>query len=519
MRWLAALAILLSCCAASASGSFTVLCYHEIRDDVRDYPDPFAVDTAALVQQFAWLRGNGYVPVSLQDIVSARQGGKPLPDKAVLLSFDDAYLSFYTKVYPLLREFRYPAVLGVVGRWIDDTSGGSAPYGESNMVAAASFPSWAQLREMSDSGLVELASHSYDLHRGIAGNPQGNLQPAATTRAYNASGRYEADGAWRERVNADLARNSAAIERATGRRPRAIVWPYGSYNGELLRIAAALGMPVALTLEDGPNTPEVPLSAVRRVLIQHNPSLAEFAFEVRGPLRPEPLRMVRLSLDKVYSADPEEQEARLSRLMERMLTLKPTHVILDATSDTDGDGIADAAYFPTRHLPLRADLFNRAAWQLASRVDVKVFAAMTVERLRLSTLEKKDLFDDLARHAPFDGLVFVDGGADDIGPLANAASQWRAIKVARLHPDLARASADTSSDFVLLPAAAGMARSPGSPRQIYMLQGDDAELAVRMRALQLRGTLNFGYAGDDAGRDSPRLDELAPVFSLRVHPR
>ena len=109
--------------AVSVAGAFTVLCYHEARDEVRDYPDPYAVDTAALVRQFAWLRGNGYTPVSLDEIVAARHGGKPLPAKAVLLSFDDAYLSFYTRVYPLLREFRFPAVLGVVGKWIDDPHG------------------------------------------------------------------------------------------------------------------------------------------------------------------------------------------------------------------------------------------------------------------------------------------------------------------------------------------------------------------------------------------------------------
>jgi len=87
--------------AVAVPGAFTGLCYHEARDEVRDYPDPYAVDTAALVRQFAWLRGNGYTPVSLDEIVAARQGGKPLPAKAVLLSFDDAYLSFYTRVYPL----------------------------------------------------------------------------------------------------------------------------------------------------------------------------------------------------------------------------------------------------------------------------------------------------------------------------------------------------------------------------------------------------------------------------------
>ena len=63
--------------AAALPGAFIVLCYHEVRADVRDYPDPFAVDEGSLVAQLGWLRGNGYSPVSLDQIVAARSGGKP----------------------------------------------------------------------------------------------------------------------------------------------------------------------------------------------------------------------------------------------------------------------------------------------------------------------------------------------------------------------------------------------------------------------------------------------------------
>lgn len=118
MRWLAPLALVVASCmttavtvagerdvvaastAGAVAGAFTALCYHEAREEVRDSPDPYAVDTAALGRQFQWLRENGYTPVSLGEIVAARQGGKPLPAQAVLLSFDDAHLSFYTSDYP-----------------------------------------------------------------------------------------------------------------------------------------------------------------------------------------------------------------------------------------------------------------------------------------------------------------------------------------------------------------------------------------------------------------------------------
>jgi biofilm PGA synthesis lipoprotein PgaB len=551
----------------AAAGAFVVLSYHEARDEVRDYPDPYAVDTAALVQQFAWLRGNGYTPVSLDQIVAARAGGKPLPPKAVLLTFDDGYLSFYTRVYPLLREFRYPAVLAVVGKWIDNPRGEAVMYGEKDSIPAASFPTWGQLREMADSGFVEIASHTYDLHRGLLANPQANLQPAATARVYDAAtGGYEDDTSWRKRVSADLAMSALVIERETGRRPRAIVWPYGSYNDELVRMAGEWGMTIGLTLDDGTNTPDVPLTALRRNLIEHYPTLAEFIIEVRGPRNPQPVRVVQASLDDVYSADPVQQERNLSALLDRILILKPTHVFLQATSDADGDGIADAAYFPNRHLPVRADLFNRAAWQLASRVDVKLYAVMPATGFRFVQNIVAEIYEDLARHANFDGLVFDDrlqpGGADDARVLeatrefARRARAFRAplLTVRTVYIDASPATVPqyaqkfaAAYDYVALVVppvrntplaedgslttlAARIAAAPGDAgmrrKIIFMLKnsplhadpGGASPLALQMRALQTGGALNFGYVPDDFLHDNPPLAQIAPALSLRVYP-
>ena len=547
-----------------AAGSFVTLSYHEARDEVRDYPDPYAVDSAALVRQFAWLRGNGYTPVSLDEIVAARKGGKPLPAKAVLLTFDDAYLSFYTRVYPLLREFNFPAVLAVVGKWIDAPQGTVVLYGEKSSIPAASFPTWRQLREMADSGLVEMASHTYDLHRGVLANPQANLQPAATARVYDpATGGYEDDTSWRMRVSADLAQNATTIERETGRRPRAIVWPYGSYNEELVRMAGEWGMTIGLTLDDGANTPDVPLTAMRRTLVEHNPTLAEFVVEVRGPRYPEPVRVIQVNLDDVYSTDPAQQERNLSVLLDRVQALKPTHVYLQATADTDGDGIADMAYFPNRHLPLRGNLFNRAAWQLASRVDVKVFAVMPVATVRLAPVNIAEVYEDLARHASFDGLVFDDKSAPDGVDSASLeftrelAARVRAFRaplptVRTVYMDALPATAPgavaakqtaqrlaafaAEYDYVAqvsTPTCESVARADGAPgeadirrKTVFMLQSsrvpagrpDCNPVARQMRALQLGGALNFGYIPDDFLHDSPPLAQVAPAMSLRVYP-
>jgi len=432
------------CGQARAEGSFRVLCYHDVQEDVRVEPDPYAVDTAQLVAQFAWLKENGWRVVALDDVIAAREGRKPLPDKAVMLTFDDGYRSAYTRVYPLLKLFGYPAVIALSGHWLDAPAGKTVEYGGKE-VPRERFLSWEQVREMSASGLVEVASHSYDLHRGVVANPQGNLIPAAVAYRYDAEA-YEDGAVHAARVRADLARNSALIKSRTGRAPRIMVWPYGRDSGEAIETAGELGMPFAMNLDGGRNPAGGDLSRIQRDVIVNNPSLSDFIALLRKPEAPPPQRVVHVDLDYVHDVNPVQQQANLDRLIDRIRALRVTAVYLQAYSDPDGNGEATELYFPSRHLPMRADLFSHVAWQLKTRALVQVYAWMPVlafelpsgnpvaqqlvqsadpdapksaryRRLSPFSAEAREaigeIYEDLARHARFDGLLFHDDATFD----------------------------------------------------------------------------------------------------------
>jgi hypothetical protein len=114
--------------------SFRVLCYHDVRDKLQDtlkaWPESAALDTQDLIEQFEWLQANGHHVVSLDAILAARNGGPKLPEKPVLLSFDDGYASLYLHVFPLLKLFRYPAVVGLVGEWLEGNVTDRVFYGD-----------------------------------------------------------------------------------------------------------------------------------------------------------------------------------------------------------------------------------------------------------------------------------------------------------------------------------------------------------------------------------------------------
>jgi len=432
--------LFLSLPAMAEEPSFQVISYHDIRDDVAgDYDaDQYAVSTRNLIEQFTWLRDNGFHPVSVDAIIAAYEEHRPLPPNAVLLTFDDGLASFYTRVYPLLRLFRYPAVVSVVSSWIE-TEADVGYLGTKRK--DDDFLTWDQLREMQSSGLVEISSHSHDLHNGIRGNPQGNMQPAATTRLYDGE-HYETEAAYLKRLKRDLSLSVDAIQKNTGQAPRIITWPYGALNDSAADVAAELGMRINLTLATDTEVRNDTLR-IGRYLVIGNPVLGYFSAELMLEQPARIIRVAQVDLDYIYDSDPEQQRRNLDQLLDRIKAMEISHVFLQAFADDDSDGGADALYFPNRHLPMRADLFNRVAWQLQTRSNVRVFAWLPMlsfvggpfdpewrvlqnrgadpapdpnSEPRLSPFSSDarkligDIYEDLATYAKFVGLLFHDDG-------------------------------------------------------------------------------------------------------------
>jgi biofilm PGA synthesis lipoprotein PgaB len=435
---------------AGSRPRLTILSYHEIAEGNDALVPAYTVTPTNFVRQMDWLKNNGYHFVSMDDLLADRAGRKPLPDRAVLITFDDGYRSVYEHAFSILKLFHAPAVVALVGSWMEVPENGKVNF-DGRSIPRSDLLSWEQLREMTGSGLVEVASHSYALHDGIVANPQGNMQPAATARRWLAeTSRYEDGAGYARRVSDDLRRNNALLKKHLGKSPRIIVWPYGRYNIETTRIATALGMPIGLTLDDGGNTDATPLSGLRRSLLERTMSLADLAQEIELRSKSQddpddrPSKVMHIDLDYIYDPDPKQIEVNLGHLLDRIVAMGVNTVYLQAFADPDGNGAADAVYFPNRHLPMRADLFNRVAWQISTRTPVKhVYAWMPVLAWQLPATEPaandtvvtlpntasghvamgyprlspfsprvravvRDIYQDLARSTPIDGLLFHD---------------------------------------------------------------------------------------------------------------
>lgn len=464
------------------SQNLTVLAYHEVSSDKNSLIPNYAVTTQQFEAHLEWLKNNGYHFIGINQVLAAQKGQAKLAPKSVLLTFDDGYASFYQYVYPILQKNKIPAVLAVVGAWLEPQSNQKVNFGDVEL-PRNNILSWEQLKTMQNSGLVEIASHSYNLHRGILGNPQGNTEPAATTRLYSAQNQsYESDRDYAQRIQQDFKKNVQLFKQHGITEPRVMVWPYGRYNQQTVNIAQQQGMPLSFSLDDPTLRKHQLPGQLNRILVQGGMTPAQLATEINNRNlqwtdQHRPQKIMHVDLDYIYDPDQKQQEKNLGLLLDRIQKMGVNTVYLQAFSDPDGNGSADLVYFPNRYIPMRADLFNRVSWQIMTRTQVsRVYAWMPIYAWELPkqhpvakevvvTQQAKDsqhlnmgyrrlspfsesaksvikgIYQDLAKSSSFNGIIFHDDATlsdyEDASPMA-----LKAYKQHGLPTDLAKIRED-----------------------------------------------------------------------------
>jgi len=397
---------------ADGSGSrFVAIAFHDVVDDRRDLGDD-AMTTGTLIEFFEWLKANNWTAVSADDVLRAARGERPLPPRAILITFDDGYRSLYTRVFPLLLAYRIPVVSALVGTWMDAPMEATVEY-ESRIVPRRNFISWAEAREMQATGLVEFGSHSYNLHRGVTGNPQGNVMPSAVTREFKPGTGYENAASHRARLEADARRIHALLQRELGRAPRIWIWPYGRYSEISIEAVRTAGFAMALTLDAGPGDTKT-LMSIPRQYPGADAALSTLTSMVRLQDKlPTVRRLLCLDPGELWTGSAESTDERLGRAIERLRIVGSTAVVVDAVGRNTA-GQVSHAWFPTDALPVKADILSRIVWQLQTRASVEVHVRVPGGQTMKATENSASaltLFRDLGASVPLSGLFIDDAPA------------------------------------------------------------------------------------------------------------
>lgn len=191
--------LLLAGCSANpyetGNSTLYILMYHNFAPDGSDCND-WTATAGSFRENIQWLQTHGYQFVLPRDLAA----GTPLPDKAVMLTFDDGYLPNYEIAYPILQETGAKAAIALITQRFTE--------------GWETYMTWDMCREMAQSGLVEIGSHGHAIHN----NSEVGLQ------------RQEGETKWayRHRVLSDIQYSIDLIRDHVGITPEYFAYPYGA---------------------------------------------------------------------------------------------------------------------------------------------------------------------------------------------------------------------------------------------------------------------------------------------------
>lgn len=236
---------------ALAPASVTVLIYHDIVTDGTE-PGETVIPLSAFEAQMKWLSDHGYQTLSMEELVGFLRQERSVPERSVVLTFDDGWKNVLRAV-PILDRYGFKASF-----WIITGNG-----------IGGSYLEWSDIETLAKNPRFEIGSHTvthpWDLKDNLVNWLRGEI-----------AGRGPED------VRFELTESKRMLEKRLGRSVRYLAWPCGWYTDEMVRMAREAGYEALLTAEAGPcRAGDDPLR-IKRVFVDGSCSMADFEDSVRN---------------------------------------------------------------------------------------------------------------------------------------------------------------------------------------------------------------------------------------------
>lgn len=213
----------------------SIFMYHSFDETSKS---AWSITPAELEADLQYIRDNGYQTVLLSDLVDYVAGTAVLPEKPVVLTFDDGYVNNLQTALPILEKYDACAVVSIIGSKVTEVQAGYTPSGDSWM-------NWDQLRQLDGSDRIELGFHTWDLHNW---NENGRI---GCTRLG-----YESDEDYYFTLRKDIV-DFRETMRAQGIDVDDITcytWPYGKRSKGATAVVRDAGFTCSLITSEGINT-------------------------------------------------------------------------------------------------------------------------------------------------------------------------------------------------------------------------------------------------------------------------
>ncbi|GGK76358.1 polysaccharide deacetylase [Sphaerisporangium melleum] len=228
-----------------------ILMYHSVTDRPNSATRPLAVRPSVFESQMTYLKDRGFTALTLGDLVATLYGtgGAPVPDRPVVITFDDGYADFHGEALPVLERLDFPATVFLTSGWVSDAGRDAAGRPLDKML------SWSQAREAVSCG-VEIAGHSHS-------HPQLDQLPDAALRQ-------------------ELRRNKALLEDKVGRPVATMAYPYGYSSARVRKEVRKAGYWAACAVANALAGDDDDVMALPRLTVSRSTTMNRFRRAVEG---------------------------------------------------------------------------------------------------------------------------------------------------------------------------------------------------------------------------------------------
>lgn len=217
----------------AAGPKILVLNYHQVNNTFT----PLAVPVNDFDAQMSYLSEHGYVTITPDELAEGLAGNLNLPEKPVLITFDDGYIDNYTNAFPILKKYNFRATIFIIPSLISQNP---------------KYMTWEQLKEMEKNGII-MQSHTLN-HRALEELPD-------------------------DEIRSELLNSKLVLEEQLGHEINFLAYPTGTYNLHIAGIARDVGYKGAYTIKYGNVDLGSNMYALERVPIFHTENTMKNFYE------------------------------------------------------------------------------------------------------------------------------------------------------------------------------------------------------------------------------------------------
>lgn len=230
------LVLLFAAPVAAARNDLPALCYHQVEPRASG---KFSLSTDKFRQQLEYLRSRNFTSLNSDDLEQIMAGKRPVPENAIIITFDDGFRTVYDYAFPIMKEFGFKGIVCVYPAFI----------------GSGKAMNWNQLQNLINEGW------SVESHSMTHANLSTKVDQPEIEKTF---------------LEKEIINSRQIIEKKLGNKVKFMVWPYGCYTTQAIEMARGAGYVGAMTVDGGASYPELSSFQLKRQVVYANDDMNKF---------------------------------------------------------------------------------------------------------------------------------------------------------------------------------------------------------------------------------------------------